>query len=193
MKITDMTSYIASIPRQRSLNTYYGDIPDTKTITVLVNTDDGITGIGQTLSHAPHYGDTAESIKNNIDNHIKPAILGQDPFDIEHLFEVMYKSIGKSTRYPVTAIEFALWDIKGKALNVPVYNLLGGKCTEGAPLHGHADRLSIDESIAHIEKLSAEGWTWLKSKIGFDVDTDLAWYQAIYEAVGDKVKFQLDG
>ena len=87
MKITDMTSYIASIPRQRSLNTYYGDIPDTKTITVLVNTDDGITGIGQTLSHAPHYGDTAESIKNNIDNHIKPAIIGQDPFDIEYLFE----------------------------------------------------------------------------------------------------------
>ena len=111
-----MTSYIASIPRQRSLNTYYGDIPDTKTITVLVETDDGITGIGQTLSHAPHYGDTAESIKNNIDNHIKPSIIGHNPFDIESLFDTMYKSIGKSTRYPVTAIEFALWDIKGKAL-----------------------------------------------------------------------------
>ena len=113
--------------------------------------------------------DTAESIKNNIDNHIKPSIIGHNPFDIESLFDTMYKSIGKSTRYPVTAIEFALWDIKGKALNVPVYNLLGGKCNEGAPLHGLADRLSIDESIEHIEKLSSEGWTWLKSKIGFDV------------------------
>lgn len=193
MNITDVTSYIASIPRQRSLNTYYGDIPDTKTITVLVQTDEEITGIGQTLSHSPHYGDTAESIKANIDNYIKPAILGKNPFDIEYLFELMYKSIGKSTRYPVTAIEFALWDIKGKALNVPVYNLLGGKCNEGAPLHGLADRLGIDESIERIEKLSSEGWTWLKSKIGFDVQTDLKWYQAIHEAVGDKVRFQLDG
>ena len=193
MNITDVTSYIASIPRQRSLNTYYGDIPDTKTITVLVQTDEGITGIGQTLSHSPHYGDTAESIKANIDNYIKPAILGKNPFDIEYIFELMYKSIGKSTRYPVTAIEFALWDIKGKALNVPVYNLLGGKCNEGAPLHGLADRLSIDESIERIEKLYSEGWTWLKSKIGFDVHTDLTWYQTVYEAVGDKVRFQLDG
>ena len=76
---------------------------------------------------------------------------------------------------------------------MPVYNLLGGKCNEGAPLHGLADRLSIDESIEHIEKLSSEGWTWLKSKIGFDVNTDLTWYKAVYEAVGDKVRFQLDG
>ena len=88
MNITDVTSYIASIPRKRSLNTYYGDIPDTKTITVLVQTDEEITGIGQTLSHAPHYGDTAESIKANIDNYIKPAILGKNPFDIEYLFEL---------------------------------------------------------------------------------------------------------
>ena len=101
--------------------------------------------------------------------------------------------MGSVVQGALSAIDIALWDIKGKALNVPVYNLLGGKCTEGAPLHGLADRLSIDESIAHIEKLSAEGWTWLKSKIGFDVHTDLAWYQAVYEAVGDKVKFQLDG
>ena len=160
-----------------------------------VYTDERIAGIGrigQTLSHAPHYGDTAESIKANIDNYIRPAILGHHPFNVESLFETMHKSIGKSTLYPITAVEFALCDIKGKAFNVPVYQLLGGKCCDGAPLHGLADRLSVEESIARIEELANEGWTWLKSKIGFGVPEDVAWYRGVHEAIGDKVRFQLD-
>ena len=66
MKIVDVRSTIAALQRRRSLKTSYGESPDTVTVVVQVYTDEGITGIGQTVAPAPFYGDTAEAIKVNI-------------------------------------------------------------------------------------------------------------------------------
>lgn len=192
MKIADVRSTIASLERRRPLNTSYGESPCTTTVVVQVYTDEGITGIGQTVAPAPFYGDTAEAIKANIDKYLRPAVLGENPFDIERLFDLMYRSL-RGGRYPITAVEYALWDIKGKALGVPVYQLLGGRCRAGSPLHAFMGRTSVEETVERIEELVEQGWTWFKSKIGFGLKEDLAWYQAVREAVGDKVKFQLDG
>jgi muconate cycloisomerase len=192
MKIVDLRSTIVAIKRRRSLKTSYGESPSTITVVVQVFTDEGITGIGQTVAPSPFFGDTAEAIKVNIDKYLRPVVIGQDPFDIERLFNMMYQSL-RGTRYPITAVEFALWDIKGKALNVPVYQLLGGKCRAGIPLHAFAERMSADETAARVKALAAEGWTWFKTKIGFGVEEDLAWYRDLRRAVGDKVKFQVDG
>jgi L-alanine-DL-glutamate epimerase-like enolase superfamily enzyme len=193
VKIVDVQSTIVPILRRQSLTTVYGEIPDTLTVVVQVYTDEGITGIGQTLAHGPWYGDSVESIKVNIDKYLAPAVNGQDPFDIERLFAVMVKSLGGATNYPITAVENALWDLKGKALGVPVYQLLGGRCQEGAPLHSFVPRRSIEESAEVVTSAASEGWTWFKGKIGFDVDEDIAWYSGLREAVGNGVRFQMDG
>jgi L-alanine-DL-glutamate epimerase-like enolase superfamily enzyme len=142
MKIVDVRSTIAAVQRRRPLKTSYGESPATVTVIAQVFTDEGITGIGQTVAPAPFFGDTAEAIKVNIDKYLRPAVLGQDPFDIERLFDLMYRAL-RGTRYPITAVEFALWDIKGKALNVPVYQLLGGKFSAGIPLHAFVERMSV--------------------------------------------------
>jgi L-alanine-DL-glutamate epimerase-like enolase superfamily enzyme len=192
MKIVDVRSTIAAVQRRRPLKTSYGESPATVTVIAQVFTDEGITGIGQTVAPAPFFGDTAEAIKVNIDKYLRPAVLGQDPFDIERLFDLMYRAL-RGTRYPITAVEFALWDIKGKALNVPVYQLLGGKFSAGIPLHAFVERMSVEETAARIEELAAQGWTWFKTKIGFGVEEDLAWYRALRQTVGDKARFQVDG
>jgi L-alanine-DL-glutamate epimerase-like enolase superfamily enzyme len=194
MKIVDVKSTIADLRRRRALKTAYGGEPlaTSTAIIVQVYTDEGITGIGQTLTAAPLYGDTAEAIKVNIDKYLRAAIVGEDPFNIEYLFDRMVRSL-RGTYYPITAIEFALWDIKGKALNVPVYQLLGGKVNEGAPLHAFVERQSVEETSARILELADEGWRWFKTKIGFGVREDVDWYAAVREKVGDEIRFQVDG
>jgi muconate cycloisomerase len=90
-------------------------------------------------------------------------------------------------------VEYALWDIKGKAFEVPVYELLGGRFCPGAPLHGFVERMSVEEAVARIEEQVAQGWTWFKTKIGFGVEEDLDWYSRVRASVSDAVRFQVDG
>ncbi len=192
MKITEIRSYVVAIQRTRSLKTSYGVAPDTVNVVVTVETDDGVTGVGQTVAPAPFYGETSEAIKAGIDHYLKPALLGRDPFAIEARVRDMHEAL-RGGSYAITAVDFALWDIKGKALGVPVYELLGGRCRAGAVLHAFVERRSAEETAARVEELAAEGWRWFKTKIGFGVDEDLAWYRAVREAVAEDLRFQLDG
>jgi muconate cycloisomerase len=192
MKITDVRSTVVSIPRRKSLKTAYGEMPDTTTVVVQVFTDEGITGLGQTVAPAPWYGETSEGIKAGIDGYLRPAIIGADPLNIEQVFSLMFQAL-REGRYAITGVEFALWDIKGKALGVPVYQLLGGRCTPGAPLHAFVEREDVAAMAARIHELADQGWTWFKTKIGFGVAEDLAWYEDLRAAVGDRVRFQVDG
>ena len=192
MRITEIRSSIVAMRRSRALATAYGEMPDTTTVIVQVSTDEGVGGVGQTVAPAPWYGDSAEAIKAAIDGYLAPALVGRDPFAIEGLVIGMHEAL-RGSRYAMTAVEFALWDIKGKALGVPVYQLLGGRCAPGAPLHAFVERRSVEETAARIEELAAEGWTWFKTKIGFGVDDDLAWYRGLRALVSDRLAFQLDG
>ena len=180
------------IRRRRTLRTAYGEMPDTTTVVVRLFTDDGITGVGQTVAPAPWYGETAEAIKIAIDRYLAPALVGEDPFAIERLHQRMYQAL-RGANYAVTAVDIALWDVKGRALNVPVYELLGGACNDGAPLHAFVERVEAAETAARVREMYARGWRWFKTKIGFGVYEDVAWYGAVRAAVPDDVQFQVDG
>ena len=192
MKITDITSTIVRISRSRDLATAYGVSTDTNTVVVQVHTDEGITGIGQTVGPAPWGGDPVEVIKLQIERYLGPALLGQDPFNIEGLHLRMGQAL-RNANNACTAIDFALWDIKGKALGVPAYQLLGGAVMPGALCHGFVEREEPEKMAARIEELAADGWTWFKTKIGFSVDDDLAWYRDLLNRVDVGIRFQLDG
>ena len=66
--------------------------------------------------------------------------------------------------YSITAVDMALWDIKGKALGVPVYELLGGRCRPGQFLHAFVEREEPGVTAAHVREKYASGWRWLKPK-----------------------------
>jgi len=193
MKITNISSTIVRISRSRDLATAYGVSTSTNTVVAQVRTDDGVTGIGQTVSPGAWGGDTVETIKHHIDDLLAPALLGADPFNIEGAHQRMFQA-HRAAVNARTALDFALWDIKGKALGLPVSQLLGGACMPGAVCHGFVEREEPKAMAARIQEMTAQdGWTWFKTKIGFTVDEDIAWYSQLRDLVGDEIRFQLDG
>jgi muconate cycloisomerase len=88
----------------------------------------------------------------------------------------------------------ALWDLKGKALGVPVYQLLGGKVRDGLDLMGFVHHDTPERMARHAqETLDEHGYSVLKMKIGLDPQEDVARYRAVAEAVGDRAVIQVDG
>jgi galactonate dehydratase len=108
MKITRVRFYHSPNPRP---------IPNQSTHIVTVETDQGITGIGE--------GGSKDSIEQ-----LGAMLIGEDPLRVEHLWQLMYRGYfypaGRERLHALGALDLALWDIKGKALGVPVYELLGG-------------------------------------------------------------------
>ncbi len=123
MKVTDLTTFIVGNPPPHKGGRYF--------IFVKLTTDDGVTGIGEVYNatFSPHV------IKHMIEDIFVSHIEGTDPFRIETLWRNVYAR-GYSSRPDITllgvlsGLETALWDINGKALNKPVYELLGGKVHE---------------------------------------------------------------
>src|SRR5688572_29607802 len=94
---------------------------------VLVDTDAGITGIGQ--------GGSPDTVRN-----VARSVIGKNAFDTEMIWQAAFMdgfySPGKERLHAIGAIDLALWDIKGKALNAPLYQLFGGKAREHIELYG---------------------------------------------------------
>ena len=108
---------------------------------VQVTTDEGITGFGESFA----YFDSAATVAKAIETMIKPKVVGRDPMAIAALWDETFRAFYYAGRGGIaisamSGIEMALWDIKGKALDVPVYELLGG------PAH---DKLQSYASLMH--------------------------------------------
>jgi L-alanine-DL-glutamate epimerase-like enolase superfamily enzyme len=193
MKITRVKPSIINIPRADTLTTSYGSRSDALTVLVEVETDEGLVGIGQTAVDAPFYGEPAEGICTSINYFLGPAIVGQSPLDIEHLNRLMVEALPDhlSAR---AGVDLALWDLKGKALGVPVYQLLGGRYREGIDLMGFVRHASPEAMYESAKATLAETpYPVLKMKVGMDVPGDIARVAAVSEAVKGKAVLQVDG
>jgi galactonate dehydratase len=99
---------------------------------VAIHTDDGLSGLGQAACWG--YPESTDQIVRTFSGYL----VGQDPMRIEHHWEHLYRMApfkGSSLSGAVSAVDLALWDIKGKALQTPVWQLLGGKCRDRVRLH----------------------------------------------------------
>ncbi|GAB4431476.1 MAG: dipeptide epimerase [Chloroflexi bacterium OHK40] len=193
MKITRVTPTVISIPRADTLTTSYGSRSDALTVLVTVETDTGLVGIGQTAVDAPFYGEPAEGIVANIHAHLGPAIAGHSPLDIEFLHQRMAAALPGhlSAR---AGVDLALWDLKGKALGVPVYQLLGGRFRDGISLMGFVRHDSPEAMYEAARATLAETpYPVLKMKVGMDVPGDIARFAAVSEAVRGRAVIQVDG
>jgi L-alanine-DL-glutamate epimerase-like enolase superfamily enzyme len=188
--ITAITTTIIAIPRAARLTLSGGSRDDATTVLVEVETDAGLTGIGQTLVDPPAFG--AAGIKADIDAYLAPLLIGQLSFDIARLHDVMERTL-PGHRATYAAIDLALWDIKGKALGVPVYELLGGRVREGIALMAmvrHADPAAMARETDDLLRIP---YPALKVKIGMGVAADIARYRAVREAAGARATIQVDG
>ena len=137
MKITEIKTFLMSPPLKPSLAEKSGSTWNARNwLFVKVYTDEGIWGIGEG-SGWPRVIETAVQ-------DIAPILIGEDPMNIERIWQkILTATMGNGMTGTVgsgamNGIDMALWDIKGKALNTPVWNLLGGKVRDRIRVYGHA-------------------------------------------------------
>ncbi|WP_428485907.1 galactonate dehydratase [Rhodopila sp.] len=125
---------------------------------VRIETDAGITGIGESGAWGQLEASAAAIRK------YAEYLVGRDPRPIEHHWNVMLRAnhfTGGAITGAVSAIDIALWDIKGKLHGVPVFELLGGRMRHKARLYGHVKGRTIEALVAEAKRLKAEGFTAL--------------------------------
>src|SRR5271163_2400345 len=129
--------------------------PGRNFVTLRVETDEGLYGLGDATLNGREL-----AVAAYLEEHVIPCLIGRDPAQIEDIWQYLYRGAywrrGPVTMSAIGAVDMALWDIKGKALNTPVYNLVGGKSRTGVLVYGTANGKDTDaalEDVArHIEK-----------------------------------------
>ncbi len=116
--------------------------PSRNFVTLKVTTDDGVTGLGDATLNGREL-----AVATYLTEHVVPLLIGKDPHRIEDTWQFLYRSAywrrGPVTMAAIAAVDMALWDIKGKVANLPVYQLLGGASRNGLLAYGHASGLTI--------------------------------------------------
>jgi len=190
MKITDVkaiplfiplkeTDPISAYPKRRSYH-----------ILVKVFTDEGIAGYGEAIPYT--YG----AIGGYIEQQLKPLLVGQNPMQVERLWDIMYRiSFGHGIRgisiHALSAVEIALWDIIGKARNLPIYEMIGGLCRDKIRAYASLMEYREPEDVARISlRWVDEGYTAVKIHQGRSNAVESV--KAVRDAVGDHIKIMLD-
>ena len=193
MKITDITCY----PLWGGHRNF---------LFVVVDTDEGLYGLGEA-------GLTGRELAvTGAIEHLKPLLIGQDAYRIEHLWQLLSRGgffpHGKVIGSAIGAIDIALWDIKGKALGVPIYDLLGGRVRDKVVCYCHLSgqltgkhRPGAQHLVECAEERVAEGWKFLRWGLpGEDsllepsraVRQTIDQFHALREALGEKIELCFD-
>jgi mannonate dehydratase len=139
--------------------------PGRNFVTLKIYTDAGIYGLGDATLNGRE-----KAVATYLEAYCIPALIGKDPRNIEDLWHYFYKGVywkrGAVTMTAVSAIDMALWDIKGKALNTPLYNLLGGKSRERVLVYAHATGKDLEQTLDDIGKKIEKGFLAVRVQSG---------------------------
>src|SRR5271165_2684994 len=123
--------------------------PGRNFVTLKLITEDGIHGLGDATLNGREL-----AVASYLTDHVLPLLIGRDARKIEDLWQYLYKGAywrrGPVTMSAIAAVDTALWDIKAKSLNVPLYQLLGGASREAVLVYGHASGGNIEETVAAV-------------------------------------------
>ena len=132
--------------------------PSRNFVTLKITTDEGLVGIGDATLNGREL-----AVASYLTDHVCQLLVGRDPHRIEDTWQFLYRSAywrrGPVTMAAIAAVDMALWDIKGKAAGLPVYQLLGGASRTGLRTYGHASGRDLPELFDSVRENLAEGHT----------------------------------
>ena len=139
--------------------------PDRNFVTLKLTTDDGLTGLGDATLNGREL-----AVVSYLRDHVVPLLIGRDAGRIEDTWQFLYRSAywrrGPVTMAAIAAVDVALWDIKGKAAGMPVYQLLGGASRTGLLAYGHASGASTEELFDSIRAHREQGYRAIRVQTG---------------------------
>ena len=193
MKITRVECIPVTTPLIKPIIIGTTNIKQIEQVVLKIFTDDGIVGIADSGDTSAFYhGETQDSISGIIATCIAPRILiNEDPMKIEKIVGLMDLLV-RDNNHAKSMVDAALHDIKGKALGVPVYQLLGGKTVEGVDQGFVLMAGPPDQLIVEAQKALSHGFKLIKLKSSPDFESALRGARAVREAIGDSARLMLD-
>jgi muconate cycloisomerase len=198
MKITFIETIPIRLPTRRvhqwaSLTTPIGVY-----VIVKLHTDDGLVGLGEAPvlkdwggDYGRYFGETPQGTTQIINDILAPALKGQDPRRFETIHALMDKAV-KGYPYCKAAIDAALYDVVGKHLNVPAYQLLGGCFRERVSIAHSLGLMEIGKAVDEALQAKAEGVKTIKLKCGVDCKRDVELVKQIRKAIGPDLNICVD-
>jgi mannonate dehydratase len=139
--------------------------PGRNFVTLKIFTDQGIYGLGDATLNGME-----KAVASYLENYCIPALIGKDPRNTEDIWQYFYRGPywkrGSVSMTAVSAIDMALWDIKGKSLNTPLYNLLGGKSREKVLVYCHSNGKDLDDAVEKAGKEIEKGFKAIRVQSG---------------------------
>lgn len=134
-------------------------------IVKVITSEPGLYGLG-----CATFTQRWNAVVTAIEKHLKPFLLGRDVARIEEIYRMStvhsYWRNGPVLNNAISGVDQALWDIKGKMANMPLYDLLGGKCREAAAVYVHADGTVADEVIDNVKAYQERGYRHVRIQMG---------------------------
>jgi L-Ala-D/L-Glu epimerase / N-acetyl-D-glutamate racemase len=193
MKIVKVETIPVSTPMKKPFYMPGTKITHIHSLLLKLTTDTGLVGFADSGDTSTWYrGETAGSMQEMIMEFIAPQILlGRDPRDIERIVEQMDIFVRDNNQAKAT-VDFALHDLKGKALNVPVYQLLGGKCADYSVQGWVCSAGPVEQVVAEAAEAHSQGFALIKLKSDGNGDHDVENVREVRGALGDRVRITID-
>src|ERR1700704_3825495 len=139
--------------------------PGRNFVTLKIMTEDGIYGLGDATLNGREL-----PVASYLTEHLIPILIGRDARRIEDTWQYLYKGAywrrGPVTMSAIAAVDTALWDIKAKAAEMPLYQLLGGKSRTGVMVYGHANGSDIEHTVDEVLRYRDEGYLAIRAQSG---------------------------
>ncbi len=139
--------------------------PGRNFVTVKIVTDQGIHGVGDATLNGRE-----KSVVSYLQDYLLPALIGRDPQQIEDIWQFFYRGAywrrGPVGMTALAGIDVALWDIKAKLANMPLYQLLGGKSRERILVYTHANGKDLESTLAAVQKAKDKGYKAIRVQCG---------------------------
>lgn len=190
MKVTGLETISVALPARRPHRMAFPGEVLGRYVIVRMFTDAEIEGLGEATvikewggDYGRYFGESPMLTVRVIESILAPALVGEHPFDIEAAHRRMDLAV-KGYPYAKTAIDEALHDIKGKALGVPVHQLLGGLFREEVPIAHSLGWMEYEEATSEAAAAVGEGIRTIKIKVGRDPEYDVRIVREVRDTIG---------